>query len=315
MLTWRLWRALRYPPVSPLLRMRKTRMLRQPVWPLRRNPGLRGILFKLLLLLLALLLLARYGVAGLFLGAFALPGAIVLTFLGLPLLLPLASIFLGSYWAADISRNIRRERVTHTWELLCAAPTGTPGASHAIASRCLLRGGVFSTVQVLQQIALGLCLAGLLLMASIFVLMLFRGAAQEELLPALRTMLDLVALVAALWLHWQQTVVLAALTGLLLAGDDGGAETPWFATLLFPALQVGSWTLFAMQLYVLEPLTARIDPEAWLAWVLLPLVWLLLFLLPREGLVYALWRLVGQRLQTDELLSSLQRRNATAQTG
>ena len=314
MLTWRLWRALRYPPVSPLLRMKSTRLPQSPLWPLPHFLAWRGVMPKLLLLVAALALLERFGVAGLLLGAFAVPGAIVLIFLGLPLLLPLASLFLGSYWAADISRNIRRERVTRTWDLVCAAPTGTPGASHAIASRCLMRSGVFSTVQVLHLIALGLCLAGLLLMTSIFVIMLLRGAPADELIPALRTLLDLFALVAALWLHWQQTVVLAALTGLLLA-SSGGQQAPWFATLLFPALQLGSWTLFALQLQLLQPLTAQFDPQAWLIQALLPLAYLALFLLPREGLVHALWHLVGQRLQTDELFNSPLRQNATAQTG
>ncbi len=314
MLTWRLWRALRYPPVSPLLRMKATRLPQSPLWPLPHFLAWRGVMPKLLLLIAALALMQRFGVAGLLLGAFAVPGAIVLIFLGLPLLLPLASLFLGSYWAADISRNIRRERVTRTWDLVCAAPTGTPGASHAIASRCLMRSGVFSTVQMLQLIALGLCLAGLLLMGSIFVVMLLRGAPADELIPALRTLIDIIALVAALWLHWQQTVVLAALTGLLLASSDG-QQTPLFATLLFPALQLGSWTLFALQLNLLQPLTAQFDPQAWLIQALLPLAYLALFLLPREGLVHALWHLVGQRLQTDELFNSPLRQNATARTG
>ena len=122
MLTWRLWRALRYPPVSPLLRMKSARLPQSPLWPLRRLLAWRGVLPKLLLLVAALVLMERFGVAGLLLGAFAVPGAIVLIFLGLPLLLPLASLFLGSYWAADISRNIRRERVTRTWDLVCATP-------------------------------------------------------------------------------------------------------------------------------------------------------------------------------------------------
>ena len=93
MLTWRLWRALRYPPVSPLLRMKSTRLPQSPLWPLPHFLAWRGVMPKLLLLIAALALMQRFGVAGLLLGAFAVPGAIVLVFLCLPLLLPLASLF------------------------------------------------------------------------------------------------------------------------------------------------------------------------------------------------------------------------------
>ncbi len=314
MLSWRLWRALRYPPVSPLLGMRVATLPRQALWPSSWQFFRRGRWPKVLLVLLLLLLTWRMGIAGLFLGLFAVPGAVILAFLGLPVLLPLASIVLGSYWSADISRNIRRERAARTWDLICAAPPGTPGASHVITSRCLLRGGAFSFFQLLQHIALGLCLGALLLMAAIFVVMLLHGVPQEELLLALRTLLDIAAIVAALWLHWLQTVVLVALTGLLLAGGEG-RETPWFAPLLFPAIQLGSWMLFVLQLFLLQPLTARLAPESWLAWTLMPLLYLAMFLLPREALVLALLRVAGQRLQTNELFSSRWWQNATAQTG
>ena len=314
MLSWRLWRALRYPPASPLLAMRAARLPQQSLWPLSWRFFRRGLWPKVLLIFVLLLLTVRLGLAGLFLGLFAVPGAVILVFLGLPVLLPLASIFLGSYWSADISRNIRRERAARTWDLICAAPPGTPGASHVITSRCLLRGGAFSSLQLLQQVALGLCLGVFLLMAAIFVYILLQGAPEEELIPALRTLLDIAAIVAALWLHWLQTVVLVALTGLLLAGGEG-RESPWYGPLLFPAIQLGSWLLFALQLFLLQPLTARLAPEAWLAWTLMPLLYLALFLLPREALVLALLRVAGQRLQTDELFSSRLWQNATARTG
>lgn len=268
----------------------------------------------LLLLCAVLLLLSHFGIAGLLLGIFALPGALVLAFLGLPLLLPLASLFFGSYWAVNIGRSIRRERAARTWDLLCAAPAGRQGASHVIISRCLLRGGIFSAVQALQQIALGLCLGALLLMGGIFLVLLLRGEPASGLLPALRTLLDIAALVAVLWPHWLQTVALAALCGLLLSGDGGG-EAPWFAALLFPALQLGSWALFALQLRLLQPLATRLEAEMAPAWLLLPLLYLALFLLPREGLVYALRQLVAQRLQTKELFNAAWHRSATAQTG
>lgn len=309
-----MWRALRYPPASPLLRARAAREAGQPPAPRRRRDPLGGPWPKLGLAALILLILARFGVEGLIMSIVVVPGSFILAFLGLPLLMPLASIFLGSYWSADISRNIRRERALRTWDLLCATPPGTPGASHAITSRCLLRSGVFSTFQLLHLIALGLCLGALLLMGAIFVAMLVRGSSPDELVPALRTLLDLTAIVVALWLHWQQTVVLAALTGLLLASSDN-RETPWFAPILFPALQIGSWTFFALQMQLLQPLTAALTPEAWLAWSLLPLGYLALFLLPREVLVLALLRFTGRRLQTEGLFSSRWWQNATAQTG
>ena len=312
--TWWLWRALRYPPASPLLRMRAGNVPLQPTRILPRHDILDGLWPKLVLAALLLLILLRFGVEGLLMSIMVVPGGLVLVFLGLPLLMPLASIFLGSYWSADISRNIRRERALRTWDLLCAAPPGTPGASHVITSRCLLRRGVFSTFQFLHLIALGLCLGALFLMGAFFVVMVLRGSASDELVHAFRTLLDLTAIVVALWLHWQQTVVLAALTGLLLASSED-REAPWFAPIVFPALQLGSWALFAVQLHLLGPLSASLTPENWLAWSLLPLGYLALFLLPREALVLALLRFTGRRLQTEGLFSSRWWQNATAQTG
>ena len=314
MLTWRLWRALRHPPASPLLRRRAARLASQPPWARRQRELLTGLWPRVAVAALALYIAMRFGVEGLVMSIVVVPGGMILIFLGLPLLMPLASIFLGSYWAADISRSIRRERNMRTWDLVCAAPPGTTGASHVITSRCLSRGGVFTSLQLLNLIALALCLGLLLLMAAIFVFMLLRHSPVGELLYALRTLLDLTAIVVALWLHWQQTVVLAALTGLLLASVDG-QETPWFAPLLFPALQVGSWTLFALQFHLLQPLTAGLTPETWLAWALLPLGYLALFLLPREVIALTLLRVTGRRLQTEALFTSPRWQNATARTG
>ena len=47
----------------------------------------------------------------------------------------------------------------------------------------------------------------------------------------------------------------------------------------------------------------------------MPLLYLAMFLLPREALVLALLRVAGQRLQTRELFSSRWWQNATVQTG
>jgi len=77
------------------------------------------------------------------------------------------------------------------------------------------------------------------------------------------------------------------------------SDTPWLAFALFEAIQFGSYSLFALFHVLLQPLLSRIPYDAWLAFISVPLVYLLLFVLLREVVILSLWETITVRLNAN----------------
>ena len=125
LLTWRLWRALRYPDeIHPLYQ----RMQAQPI----SFPGLR-------------LLSPLNRIVG-----YLLPALVVVA----PVVLVLASNLLGAVVAFNIMNTIQRERDQRTYDLLALTPMGLGRANWLIAAACAHRLDAVDRLASLRSLAL-----------------------------------------------------------------------------------------------------------------------------------------------------------------
>ncbi|MBZ0300559.1 MAG: hypothetical protein K8J31_12495, partial [Anaerolineae bacterium] len=264
--------------------------------PFRDQPWGRHILSALLGLLL-LYLVFRHGIISLLLVVFIVPAIGVLSFLMLPVMLPPLTALAAGFWAARISSTLVREYHTHTYELLCLAPNGSLGANWVIASGCLHRGDYFSALRFAMYVALliGGMFLGLLAMVAVF--MALRATPSQSLVVALRTVVDLSVILLLFYLHYVQSLVLSALVGVYVPTVfRSRMDATWVALALFVALQLALYAIFYGSHLLLAPLLATIPPTDWLAFVSTPLLYLILFLLPREVIILWLWGVVTTRL-------------------
>src|SRR5690606_16537061 len=113
----------------------------------------------------------------------------------------------------------------------------------------------------------------------------------QQTLLMLRTLTDTTALLAGFHLHYLQTVILSLAAGMYAAAYlTTPFEARLAAALALLAAQAGAYVVFGLAvaglLARLESLFYEAHP---LAYISLPLLYLLCFCLPREMMIMALW--------------------------
>jgi hypothetical protein len=291
-LTWKLWRVLSEPPVFAHAQYKRVVLARTLSF-------YNDIDWRWLWLLVApvlIYLVFRHGLIAIIMLVFAVPAAGVMLFLMLPVLLPPFTTLVGGFWAAIISRTIIKEHRSHTYDLLCLAPEGTLGANWAIASGCLHRGDVFGGLRFAMYVALIIGGGLLVMLALVALFMAIRATPAIILVTAVRTIVDLGIVLALFYVHYVQSMVLCALVGVYAPTlFDYRSDTPWLAFSLFELIQFGSYGAFALLHLLIEPVLRYITPGAWLAYIAVPLLYLLGFTLLREAIILGLWEVIRVR--------------------
>lgn len=276
LLTWRLWRALRFPDEThPLFQ----RLQAQPI----QIPGLRlfvpiaevvGGLARVALvvfILVGLLTLAAIG--------FRDDGAAALVFVP-PLALVLVSNGFGALIAFNIMSTINREREQHTYELLGVTPMGLGAANWLIAAACAYR---LNAVERMAQVR---TLAVLVMILMVFIS--FQGTAYAPV-----TML---ALLIALNLDAIHSLTIGCLSGMLAqVFTEKGA--PFAALAIFAFAQIIAVYLPLTGLAILlTTLLRRMLADNWLGNALVAVSLLGLLFAVREAILQAMWRALERRL-------------------
>jgi hypothetical protein len=207
---------------------------------------------------------------------------------------------MSSFWAASITHALVRERQTHTYDLLCAAPDGMLGTNWAIASGCLHQGGVFSALRavMIAALLLGGLVLGLLLLVTI--VLVLRANPAGTIIVAIRTICDIVVILILFYAHFVQSVVLAVLVGVFVPTQlQNRIDAPWVAFLFTAALQVGTALIFYLFLMLVGPVMGMLTPETPLPYVGVPFVFLLFFIVMRDAVTLWLWESITFRLNAD----------------
>lgn len=261
MITWKLWRALRFPDEDhPLFQ----RLQRQPIdLPGKRlfRPVYENRVFKLLWSVIAALLPVILVLIA--------PGALLLAANGF-----------GALVAFNIMSTINRERQQGTYDLLALTPMGLGASNWLIA------------VAWTQRLAAVDRLGGVRILTIILLtIVLFSSLGSENLTP-----ITVLALLVALNLDAIQTIISGCLCG-MLAQELGESGSPFAAVTIFAFVQIIAVYLpttgAAIFLYeMLHPL----GWERWLVESAVGLVTATLLFLLHELVIRLVWRALERRL-------------------
>jgi hypothetical protein len=262
MITWKLWRGLKSPPIHhPLFRRIIAAPLKPPPW---------------------------------YLGCLVI---MVAPFLLLPAIL-FTSAFYSIRWAVTISNTLAREREAGMFELVALSPDGSLGASWAICTAAIHRNQSLQQIQSPMSwiVRLGFTL---LILSSLgnFVEPLVPPSADAGMLTVI-PLVYLFTLAGALYVDHMQSVAMGSLVGMLIptytrSGVDAGVG----ALIVFLMLQVATYVLTLLIGFSLIPnLLENLNFSPTLIAVILPTSRLLIFGVIREVMISILWRALVERL-------------------
>ncbi len=290
MLTWRLWFALnRTYPAHPMFQYAFSHHA-------RRSTTSRRIWI-------------AAGVFALFCCGLSLSWSPLVYFLyygpsALMLLLPLlASVLYGALLASAISTAIAHTRENGLYALFAIFPIGTLPSLWMLSVGSLQRGSGFRWVRFWITLLSGVLMLAVGFEALILLLTLpGSAAAHASTLDALAAMSSAVALILLFTLESVQSIVSAALVGIVSASyAQNRLEAIAAALGLFFAVQLGVYFgAVLLCLYALPLLVSESDLHGLLVEISLPLLQALLYYLLRESVITGLWRWLTQRLHPDE---------------
>lgn len=300
--SWKFWTALQHPPALHPLFQRNAGLEYQIRWPAVTIPRVGQWTEMVLLVLLAFVLLANPAIA--FVIILFVPFSFAAVIVALPLLFPLLTSVVCAFWAAVMGGEVAREREKGTFELLCLLPDGVLGANWAICSGTVHRSSLFD---VMYLIARALALFGVIMLglSIIITLGIYLGqrldAGNERVLEAMRTLMDILALLVAYHLHYVQSVALTALIGMWVPLHfSRPVEVRILAPVAFLGAQAITYALaYVLGAALLPTLLSTFYTDMSPLWVFLPpLLSLGVFLLVRETCIALVWHFLQRSLNT-----------------
>jgi hypothetical protein len=230
-----------------------------------------------------------------------IPMSIFVVLLVVPGLLIIGSNLLGAFWASVVSMSLVRERERGTYDLLCLLPDGMLGVNWAIGSGCMHRGAFFDLLQLGVRT---LALLSLVILGVMFIIAIGIAAGlsfqdtNDDLLRAIRTILDMLTLLIGFYANYIQGVVLSPLTGILTAiYVRNQVEARLIAPAIFLALQIGSYALtFLIAFNLIPGIYQHFFLTNSAVHMTLPFAQLALFCGIREAIFLSVWLLVKQEL-------------------
>jgi hypothetical protein len=221
----------------------------------------------------------------------------------LPVLLFPAAIY-STGWVTGISSRIAKEHVSKTYALLAVSPAGPLGASWAMCLGALYRHRTFRNIntsstwvgRIILALAVVLGVELCISTASLATINTTMGEASIEFLILLP--LRALTIGIALYIDHVQSLILCALVGIAIPGfsqDRTNAQVMAFG--LFLLLQVAAYLAAALAGFVILPmLYEALRLDGWLSTILLYGLRLLAFYGAREVIIRVLWGQVAETL-------------------
>jgi len=282
MMTWKLWRELKYPP-----RANRLFQLTITTHTIAHTP------FPSLVLLIILVILP--------LSAFtSRTMASVLSFLvlvSIPIL-AILQIFTGSFfglmWAVRTASSIAQIRRRGIYETLCLLPDGALGVNWVICAACLYWDGKYREFDSHYTWPIRLFI--------IFGLAVYLSPAllEDQIWTLVALLINMVTL--AFWFRLEdvQSIVLACITGMMIPTyTRHKIEVQIWTATIYIFIQVSSYALVALLAMTILPAIYQISAlREWFVSVSRPLLSLAALYLIREYVIYNLWHWLLLRLET-----------------
>lgn len=204
----------------------------------------------------------------------------------------------GAIWAMNISSAITRERETGAHALLCATPYGVIGTHWAICAGYLHRGHALQRTRSEWTRVIRVLLI-IVLLGGISVLVVPSPSSQRE---SIIIIVGLILLIFTTYIDYVQSVIFSGITGMLTASFvHQRTDARFFSMSLFCLLQIFSYLLVWVGGFVLLPaLYHKLMLTGWYAEVSLLFLRVALFYGIRELMITGIWRILIQRLDTDD---------------
>lgn len=293
MLSWSLWKTIKNPPVGHPIFQRVS--VEQPVAIPRIASRHTIRLAQFLLGVLAAILLIQN--PQLILLVFMGSAFLVLSILVIPLLLPIAVFAYGAFLAATISNLISTEKEAHTYSLLCVSPGGSLSINWIIGSGVLHRGQTFDWLHAAIRTVLIIALFGMFVIVGIIIAlavsMLF-GNDVRGFPDALRTSIELFAMLGIFYSGYIQSLVLAVIVGVLVPHYDiRKRDAQPTAATGYLALQFGT---YLTAILIIVSLNNHFHGHSMEADLLLPPLYFIITYGIREVAIRWLWHQLIYRL-------------------
>lgn len=276
MITWRLWQALRTPPINnPLFRQMQ---IQKTVSWLDRFWNLFG--------------------TGLLILFFVHPTIFVLIVLAIPLLYPLVSSTLyGILWALRTTSVVYRRRQQGSYDLIRIAPGGAWQAFWGVCAGSVHRNGDLDRLYMyLSRILTMLFGIGIIVTLASIVL------PEERIrIEAFNVAVVVYTLIALALIEYTQTSIISTLIGVSSAihakSTVDARAGALFGFLMLQFLSYLSTCVFVVSFLI--PLMLRLTLNYGLETLFICSAMLLYVISIRELTAYSLWRLISRRLNTD----------------
>ena len=293
MLSWSLWQTIKNPPMGHPIFQRAS--IEQPLempWIISRRV-VRLLQFLLGTLALIVLMQNPQLILLVFMGSAFFVLFIIVT----PLFLPLAILAYGTYLAATISSVISTEIEAHTYTLLCVSPGGSLNINWIIGSGVLHRGQLFEWLNAAIRSVLIIALLGMLIVVVIILslaISVLSGNEVPAFPDALRTSIELFAMLGIFYSGYTQSLVLAVIAGVLVPHHNiKKRDTQPTAAVSFLALQLGSYLAAFL---IIVSISNRFYGHSMGSDLLLPPLYFIIIYGTRELIIRWLWHQLIYRL-------------------
>ena len=215
MMSLRLWRMVSVADINDPI-FRRASQMNKPVR--KASHDLRTLPILLLLAAIAVAALLIHAPA-LFTLVFALPIVMIALVVASPALLPFFTLAAGAYSVIEVINGIYREKVQHTYELICSSTRGSLDANLSFAVGILHRGAWFGVLRwgTWQSLRLGRYVLFAALLLTVWLLLSDRASLGFEQLHVL----SLIALLLILYYaQLTQTMVMSLIIGLFCSSFD-----------------------------------------------------------------------------------------------
>jgi len=283
MMTWKLWRTLTHTPATHPL-YRRT-MIRRPKEGLRFDEAVTlNLLWRLVMPLV-------------FVSLFALTPIILPLVVITPVLLPVIINWFSLQWTLKTSSAIAREREQNSYDLMALIPPGAFVAVWMIASASVHRGASFADLNTLVQLLVRLLLI-VLGLALVIAIIIAASGRPETFPPTLVTLTAGAALVAAIYLDFVQSAVIAGLVGMLTPTLTRNAlDVRAWSFLGFLLLQVTAYLVMWVVGFLLVPAFYQmLNLTGFYAEFSLPILRVTVLYIVREGIIAGLWHALLRQL-------------------
>ena len=304
MMSLRLWRQVSQPDIqNPIFR--RASQIHRPMSGARR--GLRAPRVLLVFSAIAAIALLVYA-PQLFIVFFALPMIVMALVVASPALLPFFTLAAGAYSVLEVINGIYREKVQHTYELICSSTRGSLDANLSFAIGILHRGAWFGALRwgTLQSLRAG----RYVFVAAVILACLLLSDGARLGIEQLRVLSLIALLVILYYAQLMQTVVMSLIIGLFCSSFDlskydasfVGICLYFFAQVFPPALALLFYIACGRLLQEQHTLTE----------MLIESIAVLIFILSREALIVLLWLALQRRLNSSRAEVSRQGLEAVA---